>query len=155
MRDKALRVFKSESIPYDPMHALIFCWSHGYTPGLVHLWEKMVMYEDVLRFWMDWDSEGNTPEASSQVVYNLNLYGPTRPHLYPLVLRFLTSSSGLLSRHTADIEKVLEHIEIEKIMAPLSVIQVLSRNGVASVGLVKQWLMTRIKESREDIHVDE
>lgn len=47
---------------------------------------------------------------------------------------------------------MLEHIEREKIMPPLGVIQVLSRNGVASVGLVKQWLMTRIKESREEIH---
>jgi hypothetical protein len=152
MRDKASQVLKSESIPYDPMHALILCSSYSYTPGLVLLWEKMGMYEDVLRFWMDRDSEGNTPEASSQVVHHLNLYGPTRPHLYPLVLRFLTSSPELLSRHTKDIEMVLEHIEREKIMPPLGVIQVLSRNGVASVGLVKQWLMTRIKESREEIH---
>ncbi|KIM77475.1 hypothetical protein PILCRDRAFT_76651 [Piloderma croceum F 1598] len=155
MRDKALRVLKSESIPYDPMHGLILCSSHSYTPGLVLLWEKMGMYEDVLRFWMDRDSEGNTPEASSQVVHHLNLYDPTRPHLYPLVLRFLTSSPELLSRHTKDIEMVLEHIEREKIMPPLGVIQVLSRNGVASVGLVKQWLMTRIKESREEIHTDQ
>jgi hypothetical protein len=152
LREKALRVLKSESIPYDPMHALILCSSHSYTPGLVLLWEKMGMYEDVLRFWMDRENEGNTPEASSQVVRHLNLYGPTRPHLYPLVLRFLTSSPELLSRHTADIEMVLEHIEREKIMPPLAVVQVLSRNGVASVGLVKQWLMTRIKESREEIH---
>jgi len=152
MRDKALQVLKSESIPYDPMHALILCSNYSYTPGLVLLWEKMGMYEDVLRFWMDRDSEGNTPEASLQVVHHLNLYGPTRPYLYPLVLRFLTSSPELLSRHTKDIEMVLEHIEREKIMPPLGVIQVLSRNGVASVGLVKQWLMTRIKESREEIH---
>jgi len=113
------------------------------------------MYEDVLRFWMDRENEGNTPEASSQVVHHLNLYGTTRPHLYPLVLRFLTSSPELLSRHTADIGMVLEHIEKEKIMPPLSVIQVLSRNGVASVGLVKQWLMTRIKEAREETHTDQ
>jgi hypothetical protein len=48
MRDKALRVLKNESIPYDPMHALILCSSHGYTPGLVLPWEKMGMYEDIL-----------------------------------------------------------------------------------------------------------
>lgn len=50
---------------------------------------------------------------------------------------------------------VLEHIEREKIMPPLGVVQVLSRNGVASVGLVKQRLMTSIKESREEIHTDQ
>ena len=152
LKDKALRVLKSRVIPYDPTHALILCSSHNYTPGLVLLWEKMGMYEDVLRFWMDRDREGDVPGASSQVVLHLKMYGPTRPHLYPLVLRFLTSSLELLSRHTDDIVAVLEHIQAEKIMPPLGVVQVLSRNGVASVGLVKRWLMTRIKESREEIH---
>ncbi|KAF7976736.1 hypothetical protein HWV62_5706 [Athelia sp. TMB] len=154
-RDKALRVLKSETIPYDPTHALILCSSHEYTPGLVLLWERMGMFEDVLRFWMYRDKEGNTPDASAQVVQHLNKYGPTRPHLYPLVLRFLTSSPEILSRHTADISAVLDHIDEEKIMPPLGVIQALSRNGVASVGLVKQWLMMRIKESREEIHTDQ
>ena len=36
-------------------------------------------------------------------------------------------------------------------MPPLGVIQVLSRNGVTSVGLVKEWLLTRIKESDAEI----
>lgn len=152
LHDKALRLLKSDDIPYDPTHALILCSSRGYTPGLVLLWEKMGMHEDVLRFWMDRDKEGTAPEASAQVVHYLNLYGATRPHLYPLVLRFLTSTPELLSRHTEDLAKILEHIDKEKIIPPLGVIQVLSRNGVASVGLVKDWLMTRIKESREEIH---
>lgn len=152
LRDKALRVLKSDEIPYDPTHALILCSSHTYTPGLVLLWEKMGMFEDVLRFWMDRDKEGNTPEASAQVVEHLKRYGSAKPQLYPLVLRFLTSSPALLSRHQEDLKLVLEHIETEKIMPPLGVIQVLSRNGVASIGLVKQWLMTRIKEAREEIN---
>jgi len=60
------------------------------------------MYEDISRSWMDQENEGNTPEASSP---------------------------KLLSRHTADIEMVLEYIEKEKIMPPLRVMQVSSRNG--------------------------
>jgi len=155
LRDKALRLLKSEDLPYDPTHALILCSSRVYTPGLVLLWEKMGMHEDVLRFWMDRDKEGTAPDASLQVVHHLKLYGGTRPHLYPLVLRFLTSTPELLSRHMEDIAEVLEHINQEKIIPPLGVIQVLSRNGVASVGLVKQWLMTRIKESRDEISTDQ
>ncbi|EGN95815.1 hypothetical protein SERLA73DRAFT_95423 [Serpula lacrymans var. lacrymans S7.3] len=153
LREKAIRLLKSD-LPYDPTHALILCSSHQYTSGLVLLWEKMGMYESVLRFWMDQDKEGKIPDASVEVVKALELYGSSNPHLYPLVLRFLTSTPELLSSHKADIGAVLEHIEQEKIMPPLSVIQVLSRNGVASVGLVKQWLMTRIKESREEIQMD-
>ncbi|TFK62496.1 hypothetical protein BDN72DRAFT_964507 [Pluteus cervinus] len=155
LRDKALRVLKSDGLPYDPTHALIICSTRGYTQGLVLLWEKMGMYEEVLRFWMDRDKEGNTPEASKEVVNHLNAYGESNPHLYPLVLRFLTSTPELLTRHEDDLKRVLEHVVEEKILPPLGVIQVLSRNGVASVGLVKEWLMKRIKTAREEIQTDQ
>ncbi|KAG6841392.1 hypothetical protein C0991_011556 [Blastosporella zonata] len=154
LRNKAMAVLTSTDVPYDPMHALILCSSRGYTAGLVLLWEKMGMYEDVLRFWMDRDKEGTNPDASAQVVNHLHRYGPDHPHLYPLVLRFLTSTPQLLGRHREDVKRVLEHIDEEQILPPLGVVQVLSRNNVASVGLVKDWLMARIKESRAEIHND-
>jgi hypothetical protein len=95
----------------------------------VYPWENMGM-----SCYLGWTERGR-PETSSQVVHHLNLHGPIRPHLYALILQFLTPSD-LLPRHTADIRKVLEHIEREKITPPLTVIQVLSRG--ASVELVKQ-----------------
>ncbi|KIJ21243.1 hypothetical protein PAXINDRAFT_96096 [Paxillus involutus ATCC 200175] len=161
---KAIRLLHATHIPYDLMHALVLCSSHEYTPGLVLLWEKMGMYEDVLRFWMERHNSGigasdpsapTEPTPSTQVVSAIRKYGPTNPTLYPLVLRFLTSTPALLTTHQSDLEELLEHVESEKIMSPLSVVQVLSRNGVASVGLVKGWLMRRIKEGREEVSTDQ
>lgn len=151
--DKALKILKSEDIPCDSTHALILCSTQNFTPGLVLLWEKLGMYEDVARFWIDKYREGgeDASHASSEVVRCLDHYGAEHPHLYPLVLRFLTSSPELLSKHTTDVTKMLEYIDEEKIMPPLSVVQVLSRNGVASVGLVKQWLVSRIKAAQDEI----
>jgi hypothetical protein len=149
-RSKALKVLQSDALPHDATHALMLCSTAHFTPGLVLLWERLGMHEDVLRFWMDRDKTGESG-ASGEVVRYLRLYGAARPQLYPLVLRFLTGEHSLLARHATDVAEVLEHIEAEKIMSPVAVVQVLSRNGVASVGLVKQWLMTRIKEAREDI----
>ena len=151
LRDKALRLLKDERIPYDPTHALILCSSRRFTPGLVLLWERLGMYEDVLRFWMDKDRQGAGASAAAEVMRCLERYGADHPHLYPLVLRFLTSSPELLSRHKEDIKKVLEAIDEEDVMPPLAVVQVLSRNGVTSIGLVKEWLLGRIKEAREEI----
>lgn len=151
LREKAMRLLTSDSIPYDSTHALILCSSRGYTDGLVLLWEKMGMYEDVLRFWMDKYKAGSTPSASDEVVDHLDQYGESHPHLYPLVLRFLTSTPELLAKHQEDVKGMLEHIDEEGILPPLGVVQLLSRNGVASVGLVKEWLVTRIKESRSEI----
>ncbi|GLB34509.1 putative zinc-finger [Lyophyllum shimeji] len=154
LRAKAQRVLESGSVPYDPMHALVLCSTRGYTAGLVLLWERMGMHEDVLRFWMESAKEGREEGASAQVVSHLEKYGKERPQLYPLVLRFLTSTPELLERHREDVRRVLVHIDEEGIMPPLGVVQVLSRNGVASVGLVKEWLMTKIKDSRAEIQND-
>ena len=158
MRAKALRLLRSDKIPYDVNHALIICSTCQFTPGLVLLWEKLGMHEDVLRFWMDKEKistssgdEKGANEASSQVVHYLDLYGPTHRHLYPLALRFLTSSEVLLNRHSKDVERVIGYVDKEKIMPPLAILQLLSRNGIASVGLVKGWLVRKIMEARDDI----
>ncbi len=150
-RDKALRVLRSAIIPYDTTHALMLCSTQQFTLGMVHLYEKMGMYEDVLRFWMDKHNEGSDPAASPKVIEYLMLYGVNHPHLYPLVLRFLTSTPELLNKHQEDLKGILEYIDEEGLIPPLGVIHVLSRNGVASVGLVRNWLIKRIQESRTEI----
>ncbi|KAH9848923.1 hypothetical protein C2E23DRAFT_785321 [Lenzites betulinus] len=151
---KALAVLRNTRLPYDPTHALILCSTRGFTPGLVILWERMGMQEDVIRFFMDGHEDGD-PDASAEVVRRLDQYGPGRPQLYPLVLRFLTSTPALLTKHREDVVRVLKVIDEEKLMPPVSVVQVLSRNSVASVGLVKEWLMARIKSAREEVDTDQ
>ena len=62
------------------------------------------MYEDVLRFWMEEDNSGRMSEVgvpdsspSEKVISALGKYGPGNSHLYPLVLRFFTSTPELLT----------------------------------------------------------
>ncbi|KAF9651477.1 hypothetical protein BDM02DRAFT_3154289 [Thelephora ganbajun] len=161
MRVNALKLLQSDKIPYDINHALIVCSTCQFTPGLVLLWEKLGMHEDVLRFWMEKEKvsgssgdENGASEASKQVVHYLDLHGPKHRHLYPLVLRFLTSSEMLLNRHSEDVERVIEYVDEEKIMPPLAILQLLSRNGITSIGLIKGWLVRKIEEAREDIDTD-
>ncbi|KAF8343340.1 vacuolar membrane protein [Amanita rubescens] len=159
LRKKAINVLKSEVIPYDPTHALILCSGHGYTDGLVLLWERLGMYEDVIRFWMDKarraDVRSTVPDASDLVVEHLKRYGPSQPRLYLLVLRFLTSTPELLTKHQADVKEILEYVDKQGILTPVGIIQVLSRNNVASVGLVKDWLGARIKDAKDEIQNDQ
>lgn len=152
--EKAMKVLRSQ-LPFDSMHALILCSTHGFIDGLVLLWEKLGMYEDIIRFWIERFKSGKDDDASKRVVTCLMTYGggveEPRRQLYPIVLRFLTSTPELLSKHREDLKGILEHVEEEGIMPPLGVVQLLARNGVASVGLVKEWLMMRIKVSQDEI----
>lgn len=109
------------------------------------------MFEDIIRFWIFQASENNDKTASRKVVETLKIYGPNQSNLYPLVLRFLTSTPEVLAKHREDLKNILEYVEQEGIMPPIAVVQLLSRNGVASVGLVKEWLMMRIREGREEM----
>ncbi|KAF8963254.1 hypothetical protein BDZ97DRAFT_1821304 [Flammula alnicola] len=54
---------------------------------------------------------------------------------------FLTSTPELLARHLEDVKGILEYIDEEELMPP---------NGVPSVGLVKEWLIERVKEIISD-----
>jgi hypothetical protein len=85
------------------------------------------------------------------VLKYLDLYGPTNPHLYPLVLRYLSSSPDILSRHPDKLASILQVIDEERIMPPLAIIQLMSRNGVTSVGSVKEWLRQKTVDTRDDI----
>lgn len=163
-RNKALGLLANTDLPYDPMHALILCSCADFKEGLVRLWESMGMYEDVLRFYIDKDQtlragRGSVSTAarqdeatpSAEVIRYLGLYGPTNPHLYPLVLRYLSSSPDVLSHHPVELTSILQTIDEERIMPPLAVVQLLSRNGVTSVGSVKEWLRQKTKDTRDDI----
>ena len=152
LREKALQLLSAaDRLPYDPMHALILCATRSFTPGLVLLWERLGMHEDVLRFWMEQDRRG-IAGAGTEVMRCLAKYGEDAPQLYKLALRFFTSAPELVSRHSLDLAEVLRVIEERKILPPLGVVQVLSRNEVASVGLVKEWLLARIRTAREEVH---
>ena len=152
LREKALQLLRTaDRLPYDPMHALILCATRSFTPGLVLLWERLGMHEDVLRFWMEQDRQG-IAGAGTEVMRCLAEYGEEAPQLYKLALRFFTSAPELVSRHSLDLAEVLRVVEERKILPPLGVVQVLSRNEVASVGLVKEWLLARIRTAREEVH---
>ncbi|KAN0061118.1 Vacuolar protein sorting-associated protein 11 [Thecaphora frezii] len=161
-REKALHLLEQhETLPYDVSHALMLCSVEEFTEGLVLLYERMGMYEDVLRFWMDAsldedaDNRVQGEVVSCKVMAALRRYGDAKPHLYPIVMRYLVSSDEILSRHHEDLGEVLDYIEEHALLSPLEVVQALSRTGVASVGLVRSYLTRTIVREREEIEANE
>lgn len=158
-RRKALNVIdRTGDLPLDPMHALMVCSTAGFTSGQIRLWEKLGMYEEVLRFWMNAPAD-ETPSAISEnqctasenVLHYLHLYGPSNPSLYPLVLRYLSSDSKLMAQHAKDVRDILDVIDEENLMPPLAVVQLLSRNAVTTIGVVKDWLRAKVADTRHDV----
>ncbi|KAK3990446.1 vacuolar protein sorting-associated protein 11 [Cladorrhinum sp. PSN332] len=82
----------------------------------------------------------------------LRKYGPQEPQLYPAALSYLTSDSKILDEAgPEELAAVLEHIDKNGLMAPLQVVQALSKNSVANMGMIKEYLTKRIERERKDI----
>lgn len=158
-RQKALSLLDTIALlPLDPVHAMMLCSHFNFEAGLMSLWQRYGMYEEIARYWKQRMGEsanattqldGRTP--AENLLHYLHMYGPVRPELYPLVLRYVTSSPLILSRHGEEIRDILNTIDCDRIMPPLAVLQLLSRNEVTSVGVIKTWLRTQIEGTAQNL----
>lgn len=81
----------------------------------------------------------------------LRKYGPEEPQLYPAALAYFTSSPKILEEAGDELSAVLKKIDEDGLMAPIQVIQTLSSNAVATMGLVKKYLSQSIEKERKEI----
>ena len=81
----------------------------------------------------------------------LRKYGPDEPQLYPAALAYFTSDPKILEEAGDEFEVVLKKIDEDGLMAPLQVIQTLSTNAVATMGMVKKYLSDTIDRERKEI----
>lgn len=171
LRAKAIKLLRCrDQVPYDETQALLVCTTKGFEDGFVLLYELFGMYEDIVRCessllsasdeadcrrladWIDASlASSSNPSLSTRVVRSLRRYGPSCHSLYLLVLRHLTSSSELLSRHQGDVLDILGEIDREKVMPPIAVVQILSSNGTASIGLVRDYLKRQLLAEKQEI----
>lgn len=83
----------------------------------------------------------------------LKKYGAEEPQLYPAALSYFTSSPKVLRETGEDeLQRVLKVIDEQGLMQPLQVVQTLSSNGVATVGMVKRYLGDTIERERREIN---
>ena len=81
----------------------------------------------------------------------LRKYGPEEPQLYPAALAYFTSDQKILEEAGDELDDVLKKIDEDGLMAPLQVIQTLSTNAVATMGMVKKYLSDTIERERKEI----
>ena len=85
------------------------------------------------------------------VIKALRKYGPEEPQLYPAALAYFTSDPKILVEAGDELDLVLKKIDEDGLMAPLQVIQTLSTNAVATMGMVKKYLSDTIDKERKEI----
>ncbi len=131
--------------PIENSNVLLLSHLSDFTAGTTLVKEQSGLLFDIFR---SYTSAKDTRGALKA----LRKYGPEEPQLYPAALSYLTSDSRILDEAgPEELAAVLERIDRDGLMAPLQVVQTLSKNAVASMGMLKPYLAGRIERERKEI----
>lgn len=131
-------------IKIDASNVLLLSHLEDFRDGTILVREQQGLRLDIFR---SYTSANDTAGA----IKALHKYGPDEPQLYPAALAYFCSSSQVLEEAREELDKVLRKIDEEGLMAPLQVIQTLSSNEVANMGMVRRYLRDSITREREEI----
>jgi len=142
---KATTLLSSPDNPLDTSSVLLLSTLSSFRAGTTLVCEQQGLRFDIFR---SYTSARDTAGA----IKALHRYGPEDPQLYPAALAYFTSHPSVLAEAGADLlDSILTKIDDDGLMAPLQVIQTLSTNGVATMGLVKRYLSATIERERQEI----
>jgi hypothetical protein len=141
---KAKKLVEGKNIPIDTSNVLLLSHLSNFRDGTILVREQQGLHFDIFR---SYTSAGDT----AGTIRALRKYGPEEPALYPAALAYFTSSPEILAEAGDELHVVLKKIDDDGLMAPLQVIQTLSTNGVATMGMIKEYLSTTIERERQEI----
>ena len=141
---KARRLVEGKEISIDLSNILLLSHLSNFREGTILVKEQQGLRFDIFR---SYTSANDTAGA----IKALRKYGPEEPQLYPAALAYFTSSPRALEEAGDELDLVLKKINDNGLMAPLQVIQTLSTNAVATMGMVKKYLSQTVEKERKEI----
>ncbi|KAK6356584.1 hypothetical protein TWF718_000933 [Orbilia javanica] len=145
---KARSMLKSTEADLSTSDVLLLSHLCNFQDGTTLVREDQELFFDIFR-------SHTSSHDTIGVMAALKKYGHREPQLYPAALAYLSSSPKILEAAGDELLKILETIEKEELMAPLQVVQVLSKNGVATVRMIRRYLSGMIERERLEIQQDQ
>jgi hypothetical protein len=138
----------SNRIPISSSNVLLLSHLSNFREGTTLVKEQSGLLFDIFR---SYTSAKDTRGALKA----LRKYGPQEPQLYPAALSYLTSDPRVLDEAgPEELSNILERVDADGLMAPLQVVQTLSKNAVATMGMLKPYLSKTIERERRVIASD-
>lgn len=147
-QEKAKALLSKEEEFVDMSNALLLFHLTSFDEGSILVQERAGRKEDVFRSYC-------TAGDTAGVIKMLHRYGEAEPQLYILALKYFISSAERVQEARAELGAVLGKIQEKKLLAPLQVVQALSSNAVATVGIVKAYLSEIIEKERKEINANQ
>nr|XP_043898783.1 vacuolar protein sorting-associated protein 11 homolog [Solea senegalensis] len=143
LQGEAVSLLRSDNTVFDK--ALVLCQMHNFKEGVLYLYEKGKLYQQIMHYHMQNEEYGKVVEACKR-------YGDQEGCLWEQAL-------GYFARKEEDckayISEVLHHIDQNNLMPPLLVVQTLAHNSTATLSVIKDYLINKLQRESQQIEDDE
>jgi hypothetical protein len=142
---------------YDAAHALVLCQTRQHSGGLLFLYERLRLYPQLLRCYMDArDARGLLDAAVRLGGREPALWRDVLMHFGALELGGGAAGGGGASpaECAAAVRTALTHVERGRLLPPLAVLQALSANGSLPLSVVKDYVRRALEEEATAVAED-
>ncbi|XP_064597137.1 vacuolar protein sorting-associated protein 11 homolog [Liolophura sinensis] len=142
---KTLALLQNPDAGYDLDQALVLCQMNNFKAGILYLYEKAQLYQQILRYHMEHDEHSHVIDACKR-------FGSQDPNLWVQALAYFARKEDNCK---TQLMEVLTHIDKKNLLPPLLVIQTLAHNSTATLSVVKDYIIRRLQMENDQISEDE
>ncbi|KAK3746923.1 hypothetical protein RRG08_030334 [Elysia crispata] len=142
---KTLELLKNPDANYDIDQALILCQMNNFKAGILYLYEKAHLYQQILRYHMEHNEYVHVIESCKK-------FGQQDPQLWVQALSYFACKE---ENCKSQLMETLTHIDKKNLLPPLMVIQILAHNSTATLSVVKDYIVRRLQMENDQIAEDE
>lgn len=141
---RALELLRRPEAKYDIEHALVLAKMHDFREGILYLYEKTNLFQQIVHYHMEHNDYDIVMETCKS-------HGHQDPNLWVQALSYFASKSDCKEK----IVEVLGHIEADNLMPPLMVVQTLAESTCSTLSDIKPYIVKHLQEVNEQIAKDE
>jgi len=142
--EKARRLLQNEKSVFDDHHALALCRQHNFKEGILFLYKRQEMFNEIIEYHMD-------NNEYKELIQACKLHGGLDPNLWVHTLSYFARKPE--DDCLPELSQVLEYIDRDNLVPPLLVLKILKQKQTATLGLIKKYIVRRLTDDQEQINV--
>ncbi|KAJ4438460.1 hypothetical protein ANN_14405, partial [Periplaneta americana] len=136
---KVVRLLQNSEANYDKDQTLILCQIHNFKSGILYLYEESKLYQQIVQYHI-------RQQDHKAVLASCRRFGHQDPSLWVQALWSCAKDPNMPSSLLAEILSVIEK---ERLLSPLLVVDALSNSSTATLGEVRNYLLSVLQSESE------
>ncbi|GFQ99030.1 vacuolar protein sorting-associated protein 11 homolog [Trichonephila clavata] len=142
---KIMDMLRNSDASYSINQALVLCQMSDFKPGILHLYEKAKLYQQILFYHI----ENRDLDA---IMRTCERFGSYDPNLWVQALWFFCQQE---KNQKPYVITILNEVERNNLLSPILVVDIMAKSHTATLDLIKDYIIRYLQKENEQIAEDE